>query len=176
MSAYAIVVAHRQRMVAEALASAVARRIGVTPTAAVTSIAEAERLSDRTSALALDALLADAAAAAMRMRRAGVRVVMLGEDLPTNGEAALSFEESVTALARALVPKWREAPPDGNTLSPREREILALIAHGLPAKQIARQLDSSVKTVENHKHRIFCKLSVPNQAAAVRTALVRGLV
>jgi DNA-binding NarL/FixJ family response regulator len=49
------------------------------------------------------------------------------------------------------------------------------VARGLAAKQVARQLRISPKTVERHKTRIFTKLRVPNQAAAVRAAMDREL-
>jgi DNA-binding NarL/FixJ family response regulator len=45
--------------------------------------------------------------------------------------------------------------------------VLVLVAKGLAAKQVARQLGISHKTVERHKTRIFSKLGVPNAVAAV---------
>jgi DNA-binding CsgD family transcriptional regulator len=42
-------------------------------------------------------------------------------------------------------------------------------------KQVARHLGISPKTVEQHKTRIFAKLGVPNQAAAVRMVVAAGL-
>ena len=52
-------------------------------------------------------------------------------------------------------------------LTPRQRQILSLVGRGMTARQIARQLGISPKTVEQHKAKIFAKLGVPNQAAAV---------
>jgi DNA-binding CsgD family transcriptional regulator len=47
---------------------------------------------------------------------------------------------------------------------------MRLVSRGLVGKQIARQLGISPKTVERHKTRIFAKLGVANQAAAVNVA------
>ena len=52
-------------------------------------------------------------------------------------------------------------------LTPREQEIICLIAVGLPNKQIARRLDISVWTVSAHLRRIFIKLKVDTRAAVV---------
>jgi DNA-binding CsgD family transcriptional regulator len=55
-------------------------------------------------------------------------------------------------------------------LTAREEQILRLVSRGLAGKQVARQLGISPKTVERHKTRIFAKLGVANQAAAVNVA------
>lgn len=65
---------------------------------------------------------------------------------------------------------------EGNevTLSPREREIVRLVADGHPNKIIAAELDISAWTVGTHLRRIFAKLGVASRAAMVaRTALPR---
>ena len=59
-------------------------------------------------------------------------------------------------------------------LSHREGQILELAGKGMAAKQIARALGISLKTVEHHKTRAFRKLGVPNQAAAVAALMERG--
>jgi DNA-binding NarL/FixJ family response regulator len=60
------------------------------------------------------------------------------------------------------------------TLTPREREILKLIAEGYKNKAIADYLCISPKTVEQHKTRIFKKLEVSNQAAAAAVLSAQG--
>ena len=50
-------------------------------------------------------------------------------------------------------------------LSPREQEVVALIADGLANKQIARQLHLAVATVKDHVHRILEKTGLSNRAA-----------
>ncbi len=60
-------------------------------------------------------------------------------------------------------------------LSPRELDILAAMVDGLAAKAIAARLGVAVKTVENHKIRVFEKLGVRSQAHAVTVAMAYGL-
>ena len=59
-------------------------------------------------------------------------------------------------------------------LSPREVEVLMLVAYGHTNKEIAAKLHLSVKTVEGHKTRINEKLNVGSRAEIVRYALRRG--
>ena len=80
----------------------------------------------------------------------------------------------VSGLITAAV--QRSAPPAGEALSEREREVLQLLAEGGTSKEIAVALGLKPKTVENHRARILDKLGVANSAAAVRVALSRGLV
>lgn len=60
-------------------------------------------------------------------------------------------------------------------LTPRERQVLQLIAEGLATKEIAAALEISVKTAETHRSRVMAKLDVHNTAGLVRYALRRGL-
>lgn len=61
-------------------------------------------------------------------------------------------------------------------LTPREREVLAAIAHGATNAQIAQDLFLSEATVKTHVHRIFFKLGVTDRAKAVGVAFRSGLV
>jgi len=67
-----------------------------------------------------------------------------------------------------------ELPPD--PLSPREREVLQLVAEGKTTKEIARLLGVSVKTAENHRTRIMAKLDIHETAGLVRYAIRRGVI
>ncbi|PYN87422.1 MAG: DNA-binding response regulator [Candidatus Rokuibacteriota bacterium] len=67
-----------------------------------------------------------------------------------------------------------ELPPD--PLSPREREVLQLVAGGKTTKEIARLLGVGVKTAENHRTRILSKLDIHETAGLVRYAIRRGLI
>lgn len=60
-------------------------------------------------------------------------------------------------------------------LSPREREVLQLIAEGRTTKQIARDLHVSAKTVATHREHIMCKTGLNNIAEMVRYAAQIGL-
>jgi DNA-binding NarL/FixJ family response regulator len=80
------------------------------------------------------------------------------------------------ALAEQMQnPRQDMADPYGR-LTPREREVFHLIAEGQTTKEVARRLDISVKTAENHRSRVLDKLDVRNTAELVRYALRRGLI
>ncbi|HUP76149.1 MAG TPA: response regulator transcription factor [Acidimicrobiales bacterium] len=64
----------------------------------------------------------------------------------------------------------------GSDLTPREREILGLIAAGSTNKQIARRLYLSVNTVRNHVRNILAKLDAHSKLEAVSTAVREGIV
>jgi len=61
-------------------------------------------------------------------------------------------------------------------LSPREQQVLRLIALGHTSQQVADMLSLSVKTVETYKFRLMVKLDLAGRAALVRYALRRGLM
>jgi len=61
-------------------------------------------------------------------------------------------------------------------LSSREREVLRLVADGLPTKHIAHNLSISERTVKFHVNSIFHKLGADNRAQAVALAAQRGLL
>ncbi len=64
----------------------------------------------------------------------------------------------------------------GGDLTPRERQILKLVAEGRSSPEIAKDLNLSVKTVEGHRGRIMAKLDTKNVAGLVRHAIRLGLV
>ena len=66
-------------------------------------------------------------------------------------------------------------PDAAAALSPREREVLQLLAEGAPARRIARQLHISVKTVETHRRNILAKLELDTVADLVRYAIREGI-
>ena len=71
-------------------------------------------------------------------------------------------------IARIVVQSFlRPASSEKETLSPREREVLECLVKGLLYKEIARQLDSSVYTINAHIRRIYEKLQVHSRSQAV---------
>ena len=62
------------------------------------------------------------------------------------------------------------------TLSPRQREVLRLIAEGHTTKQIAQVLEISVKTVETHRAQLMERLGIYEVAGLVRYAIIVGLI
>lgn len=80
-------------------------------------------------------------------------------------------------VSRAVVQAYRaktDLPPD--PLTPRERQVLQLIAEGKRTKEIAALLGVSVKTAESHRTRLMEKLNIHETAGLVRYALQRGLI
>jgi DNA-binding NarL/FixJ family response regulator len=63
-----------------------------------------------------------------------------------------------------------------DTLTPRQREILQLIAEGKSTKEIASILDVSVKTVETHRAQLMERLDIHDVAGLVRYAIRTGIV
>lgn len=61
-------------------------------------------------------------------------------------------------------------------LTPRQREILRLIAGGFTSRQIAETLSIHVKTVESHRTQLMKRLGIHNVAGLVRYAIQQGLV
>lgn len=71
----------------------------------------------------------------------------------------------------ALARKLAAPASQDNSLTAREQEVLRAIAGGLANKQIARQLDLSVRTVETHRLNIKRKLGIEGQAELIRFAV-----
>ncbi|MEO8692738.1 MAG: response regulator transcription factor [Acidimicrobiales bacterium] len=95
------------------------------------------------------------------------------------GDAALH-----PSAAAAVLQQWRSlrhASPRVDVaprtdLTAREMEVLTAMAEGLATKAIALRLDVALKTVENHKARVFGKLGARNHAHAVTLAIEQGLL
>lgn len=84
--------------------------------------------------------------------------------------------QAARALAEQLQRPDRNGADPYGELTAREREVFHLIAEGFTTKEIAKRLDISVKTAENHRGRVLDKLDMRNTAELVRYALRRGLV
>ena len=91
-------------------------------------------------------------------------------------EAAAGNAPISPRAALALLPSRRERPSPSADLSPREREVLALVAVGLPNKSVARRLQISEKTVKAHLTRIFAALEVYDRTSAALWAQRNGLL
>jgi len=102
----------------------------------------------------------DAAAGALRAEAAAGRI---------DGAAA----NAVLAAAGHRV-RHRPTLPCG--LTPREAEILVLLARGLPNKEIAARLSVSVRTVRSHVEHVYAKIGVSARGAAAMFAMRHGLV
>lgn len=91
------------------------------------------------------------------------------------GEAYLS-----PRVSSVVVEGFTRLPESGGgpleLLTPRQREILRLIAEGRSTKEIAGQLDVSIKTVETHRAMLMDRLGIRDVAGLVRFAVRAGLV
>jgi DNA-binding NarL/FixJ family response regulator len=126
---------------------------------ALTSFAERDRVLAALDAGAVGYLLKDTEPD--ELRRA-IRAAAHGES-PLSPRAA-----TAVVAARA---KSRDAPE----LSPREAEVLALVAEGLPNKLIARRLQISEKTVKAHLTRVFQQIGVGDRTRAAIWARNHGV-
>jgi two-component system response regulator NreC len=100
---------------------------------------------------------------------------MADSDLPAAVRDASRGRRYVSPL---LAPKLSGAKPgtDGNKLTPREREVLRLIALGHTSVEIAQKLGLSPRTIETHRARIHRKLGLDTRAELVRYALRHELL
>jgi two-component system, NarL family, response regulator DegU len=91
--------------------------------------------------------------------------------LAVNGDIALSAN-----LAGAMLNEVRSVEAPEAMISPREEEVLQLVADGLGTTQIAERLFISQKTVKNHLGSIYEKLDARDRTQAVLTAVRMGIV
>jgi DNA-binding NarL/FixJ family response regulator len=125
----------------------------------LTSFSDRERILDALDAGAVGYLLKDAEPEELIR---GIRAAAAGES-PLHPKAA-----------GALLTSRRERKP-ATTLSEREREVLELVAEGLPNKLIARRLEISEKTVKAHLTRVFETIGVTDRTSAALWARRNGM-
>lgn len=84
------------------------------------------------------------------------------------------------AVSRGVVSDYvhrlRNEDQPSQVLTPRQREVLQLIAEGFSTKEIARRLELSVKTVDTHRSQLMKQLDIHDVASLVRYAMKVGLV
>jgi DNA-binding NarL/FixJ family response regulator len=101
---------------------------------------------------------------------AAVRIVAAGDAL------------IAPAITKRLIEQFARAAPPSTpsrqiaSLTPREREVLTLIARGLSNREIAAELVLSEATVKTHVKRVLAKLEVRDRVQAVVVAYEAGLV
>jgi DNA-binding NarL/FixJ family response regulator len=132
------------------------------PAAAVlvlTSFADRRRITGALEAGAVGYLLKDASA----------------EEVVRGVRAAAQGGSPLDPRAARLLLEAHSAPDPLAGLSPREREVLALLLEGMPNKLIARQLGISEKTVKSHLTSVFRAIGVTDRVQAVIWAERQGL-
>ena len=147
----------------------------------VDGIEAIRRLGDRTKAIALTTYADDesvlgalrAGARGYLTKDAGADDILAAIKAVARGEAALdpSIQHHVLA-ALTDAPKEAELPDE---LTPREAEVLRLIAEGLTNGEIADRLVVSAATVKSHVNHIFAKIGARDRAQAVVYAYSHGL-
>jgi NarL family two-component system response regulator LiaR len=131
---------------------------------ALTSFQEKELIHDALEAGAISYLLKDVS---MDELAEAIRAAHAGR--PTLAPEAA---QALIQAARSA----RNGPETGHDLTPREREVLALMVEGLNNPQIGERLVISVTTVRSHVSSILSKLGVSNRAEAITLALRSKLV
>jgi len=126
----------------------------------LTSFSDRERILDAIDAGAVGYLLKDAPPDDLLR---GIRAV-------ARGESPLSPKAAQALLAA------RKERVEAQDLSPRETEVLILVANGLANKQIARELGISQKTVKAHLVSVFQRIGVSDRTQAAVWAHRRGLL
>jgi DNA-binding NarL/FixJ family response regulator len=86
------------------------------------------------------------------------------------------YPSAVTTLVRDYVERGGRGEEQFDVLTPRELEVLKLIAEAYTNKQIADALFISVKTVERHRQNILDKLGMRDRVELTRYAIRRGLI
>jgi DNA-binding NarL/FixJ family response regulator len=122
---------------------------------------------------------------ARRALRAGAAGYVLKLSAPEElVQAIRAALDGGTFLSPALARSVFETPQGESTdvgermaaLTPHQRQILRLFADGLSAKEIARTLDISSRTIESHKYQIMETLGAKSSAELIRIAIRHGLV
>jgi DNA-binding NarL/FixJ family response regulator len=123
-------------------------------------------------------LLVGSAADRARLRaqmNGSMQVVAEYATLAAARAAAIDVDAILVADLRAREDE-EDAPFVEETLTPREVQVLELLAEGLPNKAIADRLGISDQTVKFHVSSISGKLGAANRTDAVRRAVRRGLI
>ncbi|MGD8969125.1 MAG: response regulator transcription factor [Anaerolineae bacterium] len=110
-------------------------------------------------------------------KRASPQILLTAIAIVAEGEIFLH-----PAVAGTLVQEYLREGRSGarrrvyDGLTPRQREVLTLIAEGLSNQEIALQLDISVRTVERHRENIMERLNLHSRVELVKYALRKGLI
>lgn len=121
----------------------------------------------------MDALLAGACG--YLLKDSTVDQIVQGIRAAERGESSISPSIAARLIRRLREPQEIEPPNAGPELTPRELEVLDLVARGLDNSQIARALFLSQHTIKNHVSSILIKLQVENRIQAAVRAVRSGM-
>ncbi|HEX6144557.1 MAG TPA: response regulator transcription factor [Geminicoccaceae bacterium] len=117
--------------------------------------------------------------------RFGVRGIVLKDMAPerlveciraVHAGAGWLEQQTVSRALDRLVRREAERGPVHSPLTPRERELVRLVAQGLRNKEIARRLEITEGTVKIHLHNVYQKLGVDNCVALTLWAQEKGVI
>jgi len=142
------------------------------------AIAEIRRRAPGTGVVVLS--MHDDATAVDRALRAGARgYVLKGETIEHVVDAVREVAKGGSyfsqGVSRLVLHGYLDGP-ETQALTPRERELLALIAEGLTSAEIAERLGLKTKTVQNQRSLLMDKLDIRTTAGLVRYAMRAGLL
>ena len=140
--------------------TAIRREMPDTEVVALTSVLEDDKVYGAIRAGAIGYLLKDTEA----------------DELCRAIKAAAAGQVQLSPAAAARLMRQVRAPEAPDELTPREREVLRLLAEGLANKEIARELSIGEKTVKTHVSNILSKLGVLSRTQAALQAVRMGLV
>jgi DNA-binding NarL/FixJ family response regulator len=86
------------------------------------------------------------------------------------------YPSAITTLVKDYVERGRPDDAQFDILTPRELQVLKLIAEAHTSKEIAKELFISIKTVERHRQNILDKLGMSDRVELTRYAIRRGLI
>ena len=121
-------------------------------------------------------VLVGAAADRARLRSGLDRSMEVVGEFATIAAARAAGRDADALLVASRHPGGDQGDDIGDPLTPREIEVLELLAEGLPNKAIARRLGISDQTVKFHVASEAGKLGAHNRTDAVRRAVRRGLI
>lgn len=103
---------------------------------------------------------------ALKCARLGIKEVLLeSDDDPVPSEIVITFSDAVDLEFQQV----------GN-LTAREQQVMEMLAHGRTNREIAEDLEVSIKTVDTHRGHVLKKLRLRNNAELTRFAVRNGLV
>lgn len=140
---------------------------------------EVLRAAPRTRVIVLtmhteDAYLLEALRAGARgyvLKSLGIEALLEALRQVSEGEVYLS-----PGLSRALVESYAYGEKRSDPLTPREREVLQLVAEGKTTREIAASLTIGFKTADTHRQNIMSKLAIHDTAGLVRYAIRHHLI
>jgi len=118
----------------------------------------------------------EAGASGYIIKRAAANELVAAIRAVSSGESVLSPAITSLLLDDYLSGENRKDEADPNALSPREREVLQLIAEGKTSREIADILSVSVKTVQSHRASLMRKLDLHDRGQLIKYAIQRKII